>query len=314
MDRNTLARGGETNRILLATIHHRLYPITEEVLHQVFSPHGFVEQIVTSQNSVGFQALIQYESRQSAIFARNFLQGRDIYDGCCQLDIRFSNFDELQVNFNNERAHDITVPTATDECKTENRHNAHVDYTDDVKNLSTTDIAHMKDVIVDVCDVDEPVPQTTQVEVPDMVVFLNKELTDLEVRESLTSSEILGDDMPVVCGSAFALEVLMASPKIKSSENESVDIYKLVDLLVIAIGERSYPNVISFLIYTLRTRWFFKRGRMLWLCTGLRGRGSKSGRQAETRLKESKWPTWQSDYILEFMHLINCDVIYYFVY
>ncbi|KAL3620725.1 hypothetical protein CASFOL_035637 [Castilleja foliolosa] len=291
MDQNNRSRGDEPNRILLVTIYHMVYPITEEVLNQVFSPHGFVEKIVTSQKSAGFQALIQYKSQQSAIFARSFLQGRNIYDGCCQLDIQFSNFDELQVNICNERAHDITVPTATVECKTENRHNAHVDYTDDVKNLSTTDIAHMKDVIVDVCDIDEPVPQTSQVEVPDMVVFLNKELTelnDLGVRESLTSSEIPGDDLPIVCGFAFALEVLMASPKIKSRENESVDIYKLVDLSVIAIGECSYPNVISFLIYTLRTRWFFKRGRMLWLCTSLRGRGSKSGRQAETRLKESK--------------------------
>ncbi|KAL3642599.1 hypothetical protein CASFOL_013414 [Castilleja foliolosa] len=289
MDHNTRARGDEPNRVLLVTIHHMVYPITEEVLHKVFSPHGLVEKIVTSQKSVGLQALIQYESHQSAISAMNFLQGRNIYDGCCQLYIQFSNFDELQFNFDNERAHDITVPTATVEGKTENRHNAHVDYTDDVKTLSTTNIAHMKDVIVDVCDIDEPVPQTTQVEVPDMVVNLNKELTelnDLEVRESLTSYEVPGDDMPIVCGSAFALEVLMASPKNKSSENESVDIYKLVDLLVIAIGECSYPNVISFLIYTLRTRWFFKRGRMLWLCVGQQGRGRKSRQLVETRFKE----------------------------
>lgn len=30
-----------------------LYPITVEVLHQVFSPHGFVEKIVTFQKSAG---------------------------------------------------------------------------------------------------------------------------------------------------------------------------------------------------------------------------------------------------------------------
>ncbi|KAM7511246.1 hypothetical protein LguiB_010121 [Lonicera macranthoides] len=41
------------NRILLVTIHHMLYPITVEVLHQVFSPHGFVEKIVTFQKSAG---------------------------------------------------------------------------------------------------------------------------------------------------------------------------------------------------------------------------------------------------------------------
>ena len=30
-----------------------LYPITVEVLHQVFSPYGFVEKIVTFQKSAG---------------------------------------------------------------------------------------------------------------------------------------------------------------------------------------------------------------------------------------------------------------------
>lgn len=43
----------EPNRILLVTIHHMLYPITIEVLHQVFSPYGFVEKIVTFQKSAG---------------------------------------------------------------------------------------------------------------------------------------------------------------------------------------------------------------------------------------------------------------------
>ncbi|KAL9317677.1 hypothetical protein ACSQ67_014194 [Phaseolus vulgaris] len=38
----------------------------------------------------GFQALIQFQSRQSAVNARSTLQGRNIYDGCCQLDIQFS--------------------------------------------------------------------------------------------------------------------------------------------------------------------------------------------------------------------------------
>jgi hypothetical protein len=41
----------QPNRILLVTIHHLLYPITVEVLHQVFSPHGFVEKIVIFQKS-----------------------------------------------------------------------------------------------------------------------------------------------------------------------------------------------------------------------------------------------------------------------
>ncbi|XP_027363558.1 polypyrimidine tract-binding protein homolog 3-like isoform X2 [Abrus precatorius] len=110
-------RGDEPNRILLVTIHHMLYPITVDVLYQVFSPHGSVEKIVTFQKSAGFQALIQYQSHQSAVIARSTLQGRNIYDGCCQLDIQFSNLDELQVNFNNDRSRDFTNPNLPTEQK-----------------------------------------------------------------------------------------------------------------------------------------------------------------------------------------------------
>ncbi|KAF3445486.1 hypothetical protein FNV43_RR10662 [Rhamnella rubrinervis] len=117
MDQNAQGRGDEPNRILLVTIHHMLYPITVEVLHQVFFPHGFVEKIVTFQKSAGFQALIQYQSRQSAVVARTTLQGRNIYDGCCQLDIQYSNLDELQVNYNNERSRDFTNPNLPSEQK-----------------------------------------------------------------------------------------------------------------------------------------------------------------------------------------------------
>ncbi|KAG7025149.1 Polypyrimidine tract-binding protein-like 3 [Cucurbita argyrosperma subsp. argyrosperma] len=116
-DQNAQGRGDEPNRILLVTIHHMLYPITVEVLHQVFFPHGFVEKIVTFQKSAGFQALIQYQTRQCAISARTALQGRNIYDGCCQLDIQFSNLDELQVNYNNERSRDFTNPSLPSEPK-----------------------------------------------------------------------------------------------------------------------------------------------------------------------------------------------------
>ncbi|KAJ0750108.1 putative RNA recognition motif domain, nucleotide-binding alpha-beta plait domain superfamily [Helianthus annuus] len=117
MEQSTQGRVDEPNRILLVTIHHMLYPITVEVLHQVFSPHGYVEKIVTFQKSAGFQALIQFQLRQSAVVARNSLQGRNIYDGCCQLDIQFSNLEELQVNYNNERSRDFTNPSLPSEQK-----------------------------------------------------------------------------------------------------------------------------------------------------------------------------------------------------
>ncbi|AQK93571.1 Polypyrimidine tract-binding protein homolog 3 [Zea mays] len=46
-------QGSEPNRILLVTIHHMIYPITVEILHQVFKAYGFVEKIVTFQKSAG---------------------------------------------------------------------------------------------------------------------------------------------------------------------------------------------------------------------------------------------------------------------
>ncbi|KAJ4747723.1 Polypyrimidine tract-binding protein-like protein [Rhynchospora pubera] len=98
------------NRILLVTIHHMTYPITVDILHQVFSPYGFVEKIVTFQKTAGFQALIQFEQQQDAIEANDALHGRNIYDGCCQIEIQYSNLQELQVHYNGERSRDFTNP------------------------------------------------------------------------------------------------------------------------------------------------------------------------------------------------------------
>jgi elongation factor Tu len=86
----------------------------------------------------------------------------------------------------------------------------------------------MDGAILVVSAADGPMPQTRehillarQVEVPSMVVFLNKtdmvddpellELVELEVRELLTEYEFPGDDIPVVSGSALkALECACA--------------------------------------------------------------------------------------------------------
>ncbi|KAK2650102.1 hypothetical protein Ddye_017591 [Dipteronia dyeriana] len=80
----------EPNRVLHVTIHHILYSITKEVLHQVFSPYGYVERIVGCQKLKScFKALIQFQFHQSAFSAKSSLQGRNIYDSCCQLDIQY---------------------------------------------------------------------------------------------------------------------------------------------------------------------------------------------------------------------------------
>ncbi|GJY01979.1 polypyrimidine tract-binding protein homolog 3 [Tanacetum coccineum] len=51
-----------------------LYPITVEVLHQVFFSWVMSRKVVIFQKSACVQALIQFQSRNNAIAARNLLQ------------------------------------------------------------------------------------------------------------------------------------------------------------------------------------------------------------------------------------------------
>ena len=92
----------------------------------------------------------------------------------------------------------------------------HADY---IKNM-ITGAAQMDGAILVVSAPDGPMPQTRehillarQVEVPSIVVFLNKadimddeellELVEMEVRELLSKYKFPGDDVPVIRGSAL---------------------------------------------------------------------------------------------------------------
>jgi len=134
-------------------------------------------------------------------------------------------FDSID-NAPEEKERGITIAISHVEYETENRHYAHVDcpgHADYIKNM-ITGAAQMDGAILVVSAADGPMPQTRehillarQVEVPSMVVFLNKadmvddpellELVELEVRELLGEYEFPGDNIPVVTGSALkALE------------------------------------------------------------------------------------------------------------
>src|ERR687898_1148583 len=110
-----------------------------------------------------------------------------------------------------ERERGITIAIAHVDCP------GHADY---IKNM-ITGAAQMDGAILVVSAPDGPMPQTRehillarQVEVPSMVVFLNKvdvmddeellELVELEVRELLSTYGFPGDEIPVVRGSALA--------------------------------------------------------------------------------------------------------------
>ena len=137
----------------------------------------------------------------------------------------FRAFEQID-NAPEEKARGITIAIAHVEYQTEARHYAHVDcpgHADYIKNM-ITGAAQMDGAILVVSAPDGPMPQTRehvllarQVEVPAMVVFLNKvdmmddeellELVELELRELLSSYEFPGDDIPIIRGSALkALE------------------------------------------------------------------------------------------------------------
>jgi elongation factor Tu len=129
-------------------------------------------------------------------------------------------FDSID-NAPEEKARGITIAVAHVEYETDNRHYAHVDcpgHVDYIKNM-ITGAAQMDGAILVVAAPDGPMPQTRehvllarQVEVPAMVVYLNKvdmmddpellELVELELRELLSGYGFPGDDIPIVKGSA----------------------------------------------------------------------------------------------------------------
>jgi elongation factor Tu len=131
-----------------------------------------------------------------------------------------------------ERQRGITIAIAHVEYETDKRHYAHVDcpgHADYIKNM-ITGAAQMDGAILVVSAPDGPMPQTRehillarQVEVPAMVVFLNKvdamddeellELVEMELRELLSKYGFPGDEIPVVRGSALkALESSSSDP------------------------------------------------------------------------------------------------------
>jgi len=143
----------------------------------------------------------------------------------------YRSYDSID-NASEEKARGITINIAHVEYETEKRHYAHVDmpgHRDYIKNM-ITGAAQVDGAILVVAAPDGPMPQTRehvllarQVEVPSVVVFLNKvdqmddpellELVELELRELLNQYGFPGDTTPIVRGSALkALESTSTDP------------------------------------------------------------------------------------------------------
>lgn len=140
-------------------------------------------------------------------------------------NVQFRAYDQID-NAPEERARGVTINISHVEYETEKRHYAHIDapgHADYIKNM-ITGAAQMDGAILVVSAPDGPMPQTRehillarQVEVPAMVVFMNKtdmmddpellDLVELELRDLLTTYRFPGDQIPFIRGSALvALE------------------------------------------------------------------------------------------------------------
>lgn len=84
------------NHILLFTIINPVYPITVDVLHTICQPNGPVQRIVIFKKN-GVQAMVEFDSIDSATRAREALNGCDIYSGCCTLKIDYAKPEKLNV-------------------------------------------------------------------------------------------------------------------------------------------------------------------------------------------------------------------------
>ncbi|XP_010521385.1 PREDICTED: polypyrimidine tract-binding protein homolog 2-like isoform X3 [Tarenaya hassleriana] len=99
------------SNVLLASIENMQYAVTLDVLHMVFSAFGLVQKIAMFDKNGGLQALIQYPDVQTAVVAKEALEGHCIYDGgFCKLHITYSRHTDLSIKVNNDRSRDYTIP------------------------------------------------------------------------------------------------------------------------------------------------------------------------------------------------------------
>ncbi|XP_056602511.1 heterogeneous nuclear ribonucleoprotein L isoform X3 [Triplophysa dalaica] len=100
------------NNVLLLTIMNPIYPVTTDVLYTICNNCGPVQRIVIFRKN-GVQAMVEFDSVQSAQRAKASLNGADIYSGCCTLKIEYAKPTRLNVFKNDQDTWDYTNPNLT---------------------------------------------------------------------------------------------------------------------------------------------------------------------------------------------------------
>ncbi|CAH9139298.1 unnamed protein product [Cuscuta epithymum] len=115
---NNKGPGDVPGNVLLVTIEGvEASDVSIDVIHLVFSAFGFVHKIATFEKAAGFQALIQFTDVETAVTAREALDGRCIpryllpeHINDCHLRIAFSAHTDLNIKFQSNRSRDYTNP------------------------------------------------------------------------------------------------------------------------------------------------------------------------------------------------------------
>ena len=165
-------------------------------------------------------------------------------------------YDQID-NAPEEKARGITIATSHQEYESENRHYAHVDmpgHADYIKNM-ITGAAQVDGAILVVAANDGPLPQTRepvllahQVNVPKIIVFLNKmdladpelvELVEMDVRDLLNKYGYDGDNAPIIKGFLLLPIILTKIPVLNSN---TIQVPVILEITIEEIIELKFPQ------------------------------------------------------------------------
>merc|ERR1719309_1711437 len=84
------------------------FPINVQVMYKVCSIVGKVKKIVCFERMTVCQAMVEFETLESACKARTSLHGCDIYNNCCTMKVEYSKMENLYVKENGPMSWDFS--------------------------------------------------------------------------------------------------------------------------------------------------------------------------------------------------------------
>lgn len=95
------------NSILLISVTNLRVSVTLDHIHAICKPSGPVWKIITFHKNGVFKALVQLGSIEAAIHAKQNLDSKDIFAGCCHVSVGFSSQTELKIVSSGPKARDF---------------------------------------------------------------------------------------------------------------------------------------------------------------------------------------------------------------